>query len=78
MIVTDVREVDLADWSATVEALRDEGYDYFDWFTAVDQTDAPEPGFDLVCHLLVGGRAAVAAARSCCAPVCPRGARRRR
>ncbi len=55
MIVTDVREVDLAAWSATVEALRDEGYDYFDWFTAVDQTDAPEPGFDLVCHLLSVG-----------------------
>ncbi len=41
--------------AATVEALRDEGYDYFDWFTAVDQTDAPEPGFDLVCHLLSVG-----------------------
>jgi NADH-quinone oxidoreductase subunit C len=55
--VTDVRDVPFADWVATVQELRDEGYAYFDWLTAVDQTDAagegPEDaGFDLVCHLL--------------------------
>jgi len=51
--VTDVREVPFADWVATVRELRDEGYAYFDWLTAVDQTDAAEDaGFDLVCHLV--------------------------
>lgn len=58
MRVTDVREVPFADWVATVQALREEGYAYFDWLTAVDQTDATgdDPstgaGFDVVCHLL--------------------------
>jgi NADH-quinone oxidoreductase subunit C len=57
--VTDVREVPFGEWSSTVLALRDEGYSYFDWLTAVDQTDAVEAegedavtGFDVVCHLL--------------------------
>jgi len=38
---------------ATVTALRDEGYTFFDWLTAVDETDrADAPGFDVVVHLL--------------------------
>ncbi|HET7398804.1 MAG TPA: NADH-quinone oxidoreductase subunit C [Intrasporangium sp.] len=56
MRVTDVRDVPLADWVATVGRLRDDGFRYFDWFTAVDQTDADaDAGFDLVCHLLAIG-----------------------
>lgn len=53
MRVTDVRDVPLSEWPATVETLRGEGYAFFDWLTAVDQLDAAEePGFDLVCHLI--------------------------
>ncbi len=49
------REVPHADWARAVEAARDEGYRFFDWLTAVDETDAPEdPGLDVVCHLLDG------------------------
>ena len=48
-------EVPPGEWVAAVTAARDEGYTFFDWLTAVDQTDAPgEPGFDVVCHLLDG------------------------
>ena len=52
MKVTDVRDVPFGEWVATVQALREEGYAYFDWLTAVDQTDAAgedpgsEAGFD--------------------------------
>ncbi len=51
-----MRDVPLADWVATVSRLREEGFAYFDWCTAVDQTDAADgAGFDLVCHLLAVG-----------------------
>jgi len=54
--VTDVRDVPFGEWSSTVLGLRDDGYAYFDWLTAVDQTDAEGesavPGFDIVCHLM--------------------------
>lgn len=47
------RDVPVAEWVEQVRALREEGYDYFDWLSAVDQTDAEEdPGFDVVCHLI--------------------------
>jgi NADH-quinone oxidoreductase subunit C len=47
------REVPLGEWAAAVAAARDEGYAFFDWLTAVDQSDAAEDaGFDVVCHLL--------------------------
>ena len=47
------RDVPVAEWVEQVRARRDEGYDYFDWLSAVDQTDAEEdPGFDVVCHLI--------------------------
>lgn len=69
MRVTDVRDVPFGEWSSTVLALRDEGYRYFDWLTAVDETDAAErggddavAGFDIVCHLLRIGEPAGAAA----------------
>ena len=43
---------DPADWLATLEQHRDEGFTFFDFLTAVDETDAEEqPGFDVVTHL---------------------------
>ncbi|MDC5697734.1 NADH-quinone oxidoreductase subunit C [Intrasporangium calvum] len=66
MRVSAVREVPFGEWSSTVLALRDEGYSFFDWLTAVDQTDstpdtptdgeapadAAVAGYDIVCHLI--------------------------
>lgn len=53
MKVTDVRDVPLAEWADAVLAARDGGHAYFDWLTAVDQSDAPEDaGLDVVCHLI--------------------------
>jgi NADH-quinone oxidoreductase subunit C len=49
-------EVDPADWVATITAARDDAaYTFFDWLTAVDQSDAEQaPGLDVVCHLMDG------------------------
>lgn len=47
-----LRDVAVAGWHGAVAATRDEGYDFFDWLTAVDQIDAEPPGFDLVCRLI--------------------------
>ena len=53
MIETPCRDVPLQEWATALSAARSEGFDFFDWLTAVDETDAPEnPGFDLVCHLM--------------------------
>jgi NADH-quinone oxidoreductase subunit C len=50
---TPCRDVPLQEWAAALTAARDEGFDFFDWMTAVDETDAQEnAGFDLVCHLM--------------------------
>ena len=47
------REVPLAEWAAAVTEARDAAYTFFDWLTAVDETDAAEDaGFDIVCHLM--------------------------
>ncbi|MCK0110894.1 NADH-quinone oxidoreductase subunit C [Ornithinimicrobium sp. F0845] len=47
------QDVASAAWADRVREARDEGYDFFDWLSAVDQTDAEEdPGFDVVCHLI--------------------------
>lgn len=47
------QDVDPAEWVATVEAARDVGFTFFDWLSAVDQTDdEASPGLDVVCHLL--------------------------
>ena len=47
------REVPLEEWATAVAEARDAAYTFFDWLTAVDQTDADEdPGFDIVCHLM--------------------------
>jgi NADH-quinone oxidoreductase subunit C len=53
VIETPCRDVPLHEWAAALSAARTEGFDFFDWLTAVDQADAEEsPGFDLVCHLM--------------------------
>ena len=53
MTETPCRDVPLLEWTDALSTARDEGFDFFDWLTAVDETDAPEnPGFDLVCHLM--------------------------
>ena len=53
MIETPCRDVPLHEWAGALSAARTEGFDFFDWLTAVDQADAEEsPGFDLVCHLM--------------------------
>jgi len=63
VIETPCRDVPLHEWAAALSAARSEGFDFFDWLTAVDETDAAEsPGFDLVCHLMnsATGRGALA------------------
>jgi NADH-quinone oxidoreductase subunit C len=53
VIETPCRDVPLQEWASALSAARSEGFDFFDWLTAVDETDAEEsPGFDLVCHLM--------------------------
>ncbi len=40
------------EWVRAAGELRDTGYTFFDWLSAVDQTDdAHEPGFDIVLHV---------------------------
>ena len=49
----ETRVVEAGAWRASLEAARDEGYDFFDWLSAVDRTyDEPAPGFDVTAHLL--------------------------
>ena len=53
MSETPCQDVPLQEWTAALTAARDQGFDFFDWLTAVDETDAEDsPGFDLVCHLM--------------------------
>ncbi len=50
------RAVQPAEWVAAAGAAREEGFDFFDWLSAVDQTDLEEaPGLDVVCRLLATG-----------------------
>lgn len=45
-------DVPAGDWVADATALRAMGFTFFDWLTAVDQTDDGEAaGFDIVLHL---------------------------
>lgn len=40
------------EWLTTLQQVYDEGFTYFDFLTAVDQTDVEEhPGFDLLVHV---------------------------
>ncbi|MGZ4633907.1 MAG: NADH-quinone oxidoreductase subunit C [Oryzihumus sp.] len=53
VLETPCRDVAVAEWVAALTAAREEGFAFFDWLTAVDQTDDAEaPGFDLVCHVM--------------------------
>ena len=55
---TQERRVEPGEWHEAVRAARAEGYAFFDWLSAVDETDAadggdgPGAGFDVVCHLI--------------------------
>jgi NADH-quinone oxidoreductase subunit C len=45
-------DVTAEEWVRAARDLRDSGFTFFDWLSAVDQTDDPEaPGFDLVLHV---------------------------
>lgn len=55
--VVENRRVAPAEWAGAVRTARDEGYAFFDWLSAVDETDGEEPGFDVVCHLIDVSRA---------------------
>lgn len=45
-------EVAPAEWRRAASELRDAGFTFFDWLTAVDELDdAQAPGFDVVAHL---------------------------
>ncbi len=53
MTTTEARTVAPDGWLAAATAARDEGYAFFDWLSAVDNTDLDvDPGVDVVCHLL--------------------------
>lgn len=67
MTQVEERRVTPQEWHGAVRAARDEGYAFFDWLSAVDETDAgpgevgaeataaapvPGPGLDVVCHLI--------------------------
>ena len=67
MTQVEERRVAPQEWHEAVRAARDEGYAFFDWLSAVDQTDAEPgpaseagaaageelgPGLDVVCHLI--------------------------
>ena len=55
-VETPCRDVAVGEWVAALTAAREEGFTFFDWLTAVDQTDDAEtPGFDLVCHVMRHG-----------------------
>ncbi|MGD8201749.1 NADH-quinone oxidoreductase subunit C [Ornithinimicrobium sp. W1679] len=51
----ELRRVAPAEWVDAARAARNEGYAFFDWLSAVDETDASDehgPGLEVVCHLI--------------------------
>ncbi|GAA5167756.1 NADH-quinone oxidoreductase subunit C [Ornithinimicrobium tianjinense] len=62
--IVEERRVAPGEWVGAVRGARAEGFGYFDWLAAVDETDAPDgedlpgPGLDVVCHLMDVSRAA--------------------
>lgn len=45
--------VEPAQWCSTVAEARGRGFTFFDWLSAVDETDRdPDPGIEIVCHLI--------------------------
>jgi len=51
-VTSERRVVSPAEWIAAADAAREEGYDFFDWLSAVDRTGEEPPGFDIALHLL--------------------------
>ncbi len=51
-MTSERRVVSPAEWIAAADAAREEGYDFFDWLSAVDRTGEEPPGFDIALHLL--------------------------
>ncbi|QDO87741.1 NADH-quinone oxidoreductase subunit C [Ornithinimicrobium ciconiae] len=46
-------DVTVEEWTQQVRAAHAEGFDFFDWLSAVDQLDAEaDPGLDVLCHLI--------------------------
>lgn len=62
-LTVEDRRVAPGEWRSAVHAAREEGFAFFDWLSAVDESDAeegegrPEPGLEVVCHLLDVSRA---------------------
>lgn len=46
-----VNDIPLERWVEAHQQLKDDGYTFFDFLTAVDETDRDEPHFQLVTHL---------------------------
>ena len=50
-VMDERREVEVGDWVAALTQARAAGFTYFDWLTAVDQSDGDPGGVDVVAHL---------------------------
>ncbi|MFK5582614.1 NADH-quinone oxidoreductase subunit C [Serinicoccus sp. LYQ131] len=51
-VTVEERRVEPSGWHRAVQEARAEGYAFFDWLSAVDESDTEEPGLEVVCHLL--------------------------
>lgn len=51
-VTVEERRVEPSGWHRAVQEARAEGYAFFDWLSAVDESDAEQPGLEVVCHLL--------------------------
>jgi NADH-quinone oxidoreductase subunit C len=64
---TPLVDVPAAQWAQAAAQARDDGMDFFDWLSAVDQPDADPPGVDIVLHVAdsstFGGRSGGAGVR---------------
>lgn len=55
MIGLEERRVAADEWHAAIRTARSEGFAFFDWLSAVDETDSEDehgPGVEIVCHLM--------------------------
>jgi NADH-quinone oxidoreductase subunit C len=57
-VMDERREVEVGDWVAALTQARADGFTYFDWLTAVDQSDGDPGGVDVsrICMLIAGPR----------------------
>lgn len=49
------RRIEPDAWASAARSARDEGFTFFDWLSAVDETDSADehgPGLEVVCHLI--------------------------